>query len=167
MKSLINNKAIRRSVLLISLVSILQPYIVLKTQFGPSNECWKCLIIEQTFTTSLMYLLLPLSTIYLVLKRLGINSFFQGLSVVIYYVPVSFIKITIPLFDDRIASWSTFSDQEIWDTAIYMAIPSMAILSSLLVLLLFLINKEPSLKYHPSKEIETKDEKSSPNTTLT
>ncbi|MCT4560867.1 MAG: hypothetical protein N4A41_05770 [Crocinitomicaceae bacterium] len=114
-----------------------------------------------------MYLLLPLSTIYLVLKRLGINSFFQGLSVVIYYVPVSFIKITIPLFDDRIASWSTFSDQEIWDTAIYMAIPSMAILSSLLVLLLFLINKEPSLKYHPSKEIETKDEKSSPNTTLT
>lgn len=157
MKSILKNKAIRRSVLLIGLASILQPYIVLITQYGPSNECWNCLIIEQTFTTSLLYLLLPITAIYLILRRLGINSILQGLIVAAYFVPVSFVKITIPLFDDRIASWSTFSDQEIWDTAMFMAIPSMGLLACFILVLIGIINKEHSSNWQPELLDEMKD----------
>lgn len=157
MKSILKNKAIKHSVLLIGLASILQPYIVLITQYGPSNECWNCLIIEQTFTTSSLYLLLPITAIYLILKRLGINSILQGLIVVAYFVPVSFVKITIPLFDDRIASWSTFSDQEIWDTAMFMAIPSMGLLACFILVLIGIINKEPSSNWQPELLDEMKD----------
>lgn len=78
MKDILKNKVIKRSVLLIGIVSILQPYIVLITQYGPSNECWKCLIIEQTFLTSVQYLLLPLTIIYLVTKRFRMNRILQG-----------------------------------------------------------------------------------------
>ena len=145
MKSILTNKAIKRSVLLIGLVSIFQPYIVLITEYGRSNECWNCLIIEQTFMTSLVYLFLPLLAIYLLLKQLGANSFLIGLIVAVYFVPVSIVKITVPLFDDRIASWSTFSDQEVWDYAISMSIPSMGILASFIVVSLGMMNKEPSM----------------------
>lgn len=145
MKSILTNKAIKRSVLLIGLVSIFQPYIVLITEYGRSNECWNCLIIEQTFMTSLVYLFLPLLAIYLLLKQLGANSFLIGLIVAVYFVPVSIVKITVPLFDDRIASWSTFSDQEVWDYAISMSIPSMGLLACLIVAALGIFNKEPSL----------------------
>jgi hypothetical protein len=145
MKSILKNKAIKRSVLLIGLVSIFQPYIVLITEYGRSNECWNCLIIEQTFMTSLIYLFLPLLAIYLLLKQLGANSFLIGLIVAVYFVPVSIVKITVPLFDDRIASWSTFSDQEVWDYAISMSIPSMGLLACLIVAALGIFNKEPSL----------------------
>jgi hypothetical protein len=145
MKGKLTNKAIKRSVLLIGLVSIFQPYIVLITEYGRSNECWNCLIIEQTFMTSLIYLFLPLLAIYLLLKQLGANSFLIGLIVAVYFVPVSIVKITVPLFDDRIASWSTFSDQEVWDYAISMSIPSMGLLACLIVAALGIFNKEPSL----------------------
>ncbi len=142
---MLKNKAIKRSVLLIGLVSIFQPYIVLITEYGRSNECWNCLIIEQTFMTSLVYLFLPLLAIYLLFKKLGANSFLIGLMVAAYFVPVSIVKITVPLFDDRIASWSTFSDQEVWDYAISMSIPSMGLLACLIVAALGIFNKEPSL----------------------
>jgi hypothetical protein len=145
MKSILTNKAIKRSVLLIGLVSIFQPYIVLITEYGRSNECWNCLIIEQTFMTSLVYLFLPLLAIYLLLKLLGANSFLIGFIVAVYFVPVSIVKITVPLFDDRIASWRTFSDQEVWDYAISMSIPSMGLLASLIVAALGIFNKEPSM----------------------
>ncbi len=95
--------------------------------------------------TSLVYLFLPLLAIYLLLKQLGANSFLIGLIVAVYFVPVSIVKITVPLFDDRIASWSTFSDQEVWDYAISMSIPSMGLLACLIVAALGIFNKEPSL----------------------
>ena len=38
-----------------------------------------------------------------------------------------------------------FSDQEIWNTAIFMSIPSMGILACFILVLLGIINKEPSL----------------------
>jgi hypothetical protein len=145
MKSILTNKAIKRSVLLIGLVSIFQPYIVLITEYGRSNECWNCLIIEQTFMTSLGYLFLPLLAIYLLFKKLGANSFLIGFIVAAYFVPVSIIKITVPLFDDRIASWSTFSEQEVWEYAISMSIPSMGILACFIVVSLEMMNKEPSM----------------------
>ena len=145
MKSILTNKAIKRSVLLIGLVSIFQPYIVLITEYGRSNECWNCLIIEQTFMTSLVYLFLPLLAIYLLFKKLGANSFLIGFIVAAYFVPVSIVKITVPLFDDRIASWSTFSDQEVWEYAISMSIPSMGILACFIVVSLVMMNKEPSM----------------------
>lgn len=144
MKSILTNKAIKRSVLLIGLVSIFQPYIVLIIEYGRSNECWNCLIIEQTFMTSLVYLFLPLLAIYLLFKKLGANSFLIGFIVAAYFVPVSIVKITVPLFDDRIASWSTFSDQEVWDYAISMSIPSMGIQACFIVVSLGMMNKEPS-----------------------
>lgn len=142
MQSILKNKAIRRSLLLLGLVSILQPYMVLIAQYGPSAKCLKCLIIEQTFIPSVFYLFLPLTGIYLILITLKKNATLQGLFVVAYYVPVSFVKITIPLFEDRIASWSTFSEQEIWDTAKYMALPPMTILACFIFVLLVFINKK-------------------------
>ena len=145
MKSILKSKAIKRSVLLIGLASILQPYIVLITEYGRSNECWNCLIIEQTFMISILYLFLPITLIYLIAKKLKLNSIIQGILIVAYYVPISFVKITVPLYDDRIASWSTFSDQEVWDTAMFMAMPSMGILACFILVLLGIINKEPSL----------------------
>lgn len=95
--------------------------------------------------TSLVYLFLPLLAIYLLLKLLGANSFLIGFIVAVYFVPVSIVKITVPLFDDRIASWRTFSDQEVWDYAISMSIPSMGLLASLIVAALGIFNKEPSM----------------------
>lgn len=76
---------------------------------------------------------------------------------VAYFVPVSFVKITIPLFDDRIASWSTFSDQEIWNTALFMAIPSMGLLACFILVLIGIINKEPSSNWQPDLSDEMKD----------
>ncbi len=157
MQSIIKNKAIKRSALLIGLVSILQPYIVLGTQYGPSNECWGCFIIEQTFLTSLLYLLLPLITIYLVTKRLGINSILQGLLIVAYFTPVSFVKLTVPLFDDRIAAWSTFTEREIWSNAMFMAIPSMGFLSCFILVVIVIINREASMKTQHELLDEMKD----------
>ena len=144
MKELLKDKAISRSLLLIGLASILQPYIVLITHYGRSNGCWNCLIIEQTLITSFLYLIFPLTVIYLSLKRLGINYIIQGLIVVAYYIPVSFVKITIPLFDDRIASWSTYSDQEIWDNAITLSRTSMEFLACLILVLFIRINRKTS-----------------------
>lgn len=116
--------------------------MVLIAQYGPSAKCLKCLIIEQTFIPSVFYLFLPLTVIYLILITLKINAILQGLFVVLYYVPVFFVKITIPLFEDRIASWSTFSEQEILNTAKYMALPPMIILACFIFVLLVVINKE-------------------------
>ena len=95
--------------------------------------------------TSLGYLFLPLLAIYLLFKKLGANSFLIGFIVAAYFVPVSIIKITVPLFDDRIASWSTFSEQEVWEYAISMSIPSMGILACFIVVSLEMMNKEPSM----------------------
>jgi predicted histidine transporter YuiF (NhaC family) len=108
--------------------------------------------------TSLVYLFLPLLAIYLLFKKLGANSFLIGLMVAAYFVPVSIVKITVPLFDDRIASWSTFSDQEVWDYAISMSIPSMGLLACLIVAALGIFNKEPSLIQHNDLLDEKKDE---------
>lgn len=153
MKTKRTNKGIKRSLLLIGLVSIFQPYIVLMTQYGPSSECVDCLIIEQTFLDSLIYLLLPLTAIYLVLKKIGTNPIIQGTFVFAYFAPVSFVKITVPLFDDRIAAWSTFSDQEVWDSAMLMSIPSMLILAGLIIVILGRINRE----YSPVKSKDLLD----------
>lgn len=141
MKSFCYSQAVRRSILIIALISFFQPYLVLITDYGRSNECWNCLIIEQTFLTSLFFLLIPLTVIYLFAKWYGMNPIIQGVLIVAYFVPVSFIKLTIPLFDDRIASWSTFSDEEVWKSAIIMSIPSFGLLSILIILTITKINK--------------------------
>jgi hypothetical protein len=144
MRAKSTGKAIWKSILVIGVISIFQPYMVLFLRYGPSNECWNCLIIEQTFWTSILYLFLPLTSIYLVTKKLRLNSIIQGCVLAAFYVPVSFVKITIPLFDDRIASWSTFSEEEIWYSALFAATPYMGLLSFFIILSLHQLNKKPS-----------------------
>ena len=134
----------KRSVLIsigiIVFVSMFQPYFVLITRYGPSKECWKCLIIEQTFLDSLFFLVLPMSMFYIGSKAIKLNSWIYTSAITVYFAIISFIKLTIPLFDDRIASWSTFSDGEVPFFAFLSAFPSLLILSILFFLVLRKVN---------------------------
>ncbi len=127
---------------ILGLASFLQPYIVLGWMFGRSNTCWNCLIIEQTFFDTIFYLILPMLAIYFVMNSLKINYRITALSISLYFAVVSLIKITIPLFDDRVASWSTFTQKEMLQTAMYSASPFLIVLSAILFFTLSIVVKK-------------------------
>lgn len=136
------NSSITKSLLLLLFVSIFQPYIVLISKYDSSAACMDCSILEQTFIPSILFLALPLTLIYLATRYLAVHPIIQSLLLTIYFSLVSFVKLTIPLFDDRIAAWSTYSDEEVWLTAMLMAFLPLLALSTIIGLLLVLFNRK-------------------------
>ena len=73
----------------------LQPYfdVFLLFQYGPANSCMDCLIIQQTFFISLLYIAFPLSFLYLVLNRSNLNSWISSSIIGVFFGVISFYKI--------------------------------------------------------------------------
>lgn len=130
-----------KSILLIFAVAFVQPYAVLILDNGLSSTCMDCSILEQTYLSSLLYLALPMSAIYIFTKWYRINHFIQAITISLYFVVVSLIILTIPLFEDRIAAWSTFSDQEVWTVAVISALPGVGIIGCVMTYALGRFNR--------------------------
>jgi hypothetical protein len=141
-KFFLGNKVIDRMLFLIGFIAFFQPYMVLILHYGRSNNCLNCPILFQTFFISLIYLFFPMALMYIGMKLIKLNSIIQGVILLCYYIPVSFVKLTIPLFDDRIAAWSTYSDEEIWNSALMMSIPSFFVLSIVFLVVFVTLNKK-------------------------
>jgi len=153
MNRISRNIIIVTSVVILFLASILQPYFVLITHFGPSSSCINCTIIEDTFYISLIKLFIPLCFIYLILRLMRLKNWISCLILTTYYALTSFIVLTIPLFDDRIAAWSTFTKEEIWKEGFILAFPSLLIVSILLFTIMLKLNKLlPTLDKNHSTE---------------
>lgn len=136
----------KRSIITIIIASLIQPYIVLFPFTGPSSKCIDCTIIEQTFLTSFLYLILPLCALYSLTYLIRLNAVLMSILIVAYYAPVSFVKLTIPVFKDRIAAWSTYNENEIWNEALIQARPTLLLLSISLFFAMFYSNKKPLIK---------------------
>ena len=134
-------RVILRSIALILVVTILQPQIVLFGRLGISSKCQDCSIWGDTFLDIVLFLILPLSIIYLVSKGLKLNVWLSTSIIVMYFAVLSFLKLTVPLFEDRIASWSTYSDEEAFSMALLTSFRSIFILSAVFFLLLARINR--------------------------
>lgn len=132
------------SLILIFILTILHPYLVIGSKYGPSSNCIDCSIIEDSFFATLLWLTIPISSIYMISKHLTKRNWLTTILVTIYYFIVSFVSITIPLFRDRIAAWSTFSEEEIWIEGFIMALPSLATVTAFFSIFLFLLNPPSS-----------------------
>jgi hypothetical protein len=137
---------ILKSFFFILLISIFQPFfdIVLLLQYGPAASCLDCFIIQQTFFISLLYIATPLIITYLLLKLFNWNALIIYLLIGILFAILSFKKITLLLFSDRIAAWSTYSEEEIFNSALIMSVPTLLIQIILITKILFKINFENS-----------------------
>lgn len=142
MKQMLKNRQIRISLIILFLGSILQPYFVFILNLGRSNECWNCTIIEQTFFTSLIYLFIPLTVIYLFLNKIQLNVWLISIVCTLYLAIVSFFKLTVPLFDDRHTTWSTYSNEEIFDYSLMLGGSFLVIYSVIFATLLFIANEK-------------------------
>jgi hypothetical protein len=132
--------------LVILLTSVIQPYVVLITEYGMSSKCMDCFIIEQTLIPSLFYLAIPIFGIYLILKWLKLNLWLSVSIVAISFYIISFLTITYPLFDDRIAAWSTFTDTEVLITSLIMSFPSLITLTIVLSIIIISVNRNIATK---------------------
>lgn len=144
MKSNLGSSSVSSSLFLLGFIAFFQPYMVLILHYGRSNNCLNCPILFQTFFISLFFLFFPMAIMYIGMKLIKLNSIIQGLILLSYYIPISFVKLTIPLFDDRIAARSNYSDEEIWDNALGMSIPSFSVLSAIFLLVFIKLNKTKS-----------------------
>ena len=135
---------ILKSISLIAFVSIFQPFldIFLLFQYGPAASCIDCFIIQQTFFISLFYLVIPLTVLYLILKILNWNSMKTYIVIGIPFAVISFNKITLLLFRDRIAAWSTYSESEIFNSALIMSAPTLLIQVLAITKLLYKVNQK-------------------------
>jgi hypothetical protein len=142
-----NREKIKKSLLLIFFGALLQPYfdVLLLFQYGPANSCMDCLIIQQTFFISLLYIAFSLSLLYLVLNRSNLNSWISSSIIGVFFGVISFYKITLFLFDDRIAAWSTFLHDEIVSNSLMFASPTLFIEMITLTILLRRINATKKL----------------------
>lgn len=113
---------------------------------GLSSACPDCWIIEQTFPSIVLYLILPLCVLYILTQLLKLKPILKSILLVAYFIPVSFIKLTVPIFKDRIAAWSTYNDNEIWDEAVLQATPTLVLLSLGFMLAIFYVNNKPKIK---------------------
>lgn len=135
---------ILKSLIFILLVSILQPYfdVFLLFRYGPSANCLNCNLLQQTFHISLIYIALPLMALYLLLYLLKWNSIFKFVVAGIVFVVLSFNNLTLMLFEDRIAAWSTYSESEIVNEALMGCFPTMLLQIVLMWAMLNKINLE-------------------------
>lgn len=132
-----------KSILFILLCSIFQPYfdVFLLFQYGPNSNCIDCFIIQQTFLISLQYLALPLIMMYGLIKIIKWHSILAYSCIGIAFAFIAFNKISIPLFRDRIAAWSTYSESEIFMPTFIMAAPTLLFQIIIITWRLYKINK--------------------------
>ena len=123
-------------------MSIFQPYfdVFLLIQYGPAGSCIDCFILQQTFYISLLYIAIPLIIVYILLKIINWNSLIKYALIGIPFAVLSFYKITLLLFRDRIAGWSTFSDEELFNSALITSFPTLLIQVVLITKILYKIN---------------------------
>lgn len=142
--NLMKNIKYFKSILFILFMAVFQPYFDVSAllQYGPSSSCLDCLILQQTFITSLLYIGLPLTLIYLIFKLLNYNQLIIYVLIGILFVIIAFYKISIPLFTDRIAAWSTFEDNEIAGSAFMTNFPTLFIQIAIITIVLHQINLE-------------------------
>ena len=140
----INLSKIIKSISFILFVSIFQPFfdIFLLFQYGPAASCIDCFILEQTVYISLLYIATPLTILYLLLKIINWNSIIKYLIIAILFALLSFYKLTLLLFDDRVAAWSTFSESEMFNSALIESFPTLLIQIILVTTILYKINWE-------------------------
>ena len=146
MKKLKQSK-ILKSIFLIVLMSIFQPFfdLLLVFQYGPSAVSIESFILEQTLFISLLYIALPLIILYLLFKISNLNSLIIYTIIGFLFASLSFSNITLLLFSDRIAAWSTYSEEEIFNNALLMAFPTLLIQTVVITKILHKINFKKSL----------------------
>ncbi|TDL99636.1 MAG: hypothetical protein C4K58_07015 [Flavobacteriaceae bacterium] len=134
-----NQNKIFKSIFFLILMSVFQPFfdIFLLFQYGPSATSIESFILEQTITISLLYLALPLIVLYLFIKKSKLNSRTGYILIGFLFSIISFCKITLFLFTDRIAAWSTFSKEEVFNNALYMAVPTLFMQSVVIFKILY------------------------------
>jgi hypothetical protein len=133
-----------KSIFFILFVSIFQPFfdIFLLLQYGPAASCLDCFILQQTFYISLLYIAIPLIILYLLLKIINWNSLIKYALIGIPFAVISFYKLTLLLFRDRIAAWSTFSEEEMFNSALIASFPTLLIQVVLIMKILYKINRK-------------------------
>ncbi len=140
----IRQSKLLKSILFILFVSIFQPFfdILLLLQYGPAASCLDCFILQQTFYISLFYIAIPLIILYLLLKIINWNSLIKYALIGIPFAVLSFYKVTLLLFRDRIVAWSTFTEKEMFSSALIASFPTLLIQVVLITKILYKINRK-------------------------
>ncbi|MES2618226.1 MAG: hypothetical protein V4613_10125 [Bacteroidota bacterium] len=133
-----------KSIFFILFMAIFQPFfdVLALFQYGPSSKCLDYFILQQTYQISLLYIALPLILIYLLFKLFNYNQLIVYVLMGILFAIIAFYKISIPLFTDRIAAWSTFEDYEIAGSAFMTNFPTLIIQVAVMTIILYRINVE-------------------------
>ncbi|KYH06702.1 hypothetical protein A1704_23095 [Chryseobacterium cucumeris] len=115
----IHQRKILKLIFFILVISIFQPFfdIFLLFQYGQAANYIDYFIIQQTFYIFILYIAVPLIILYTLLKIISWNSLIKY-SIIGIPFAVSFYKITLLLFQDRVAAWSTFSYAELFSSAL-------------------------------------------------
>jgi hypothetical protein len=139
-----NINQILKSIFFILFMSIFQPFfdIFLLFQYGPAASCIDCFIIQQTFYISILYIAVPLIILYTLLKIISWNSLIKYAIIGIPFAVLSFYKLTLLLFQDRVAAWSTFSDTELFNSALIASSPTLLCQIVVITAVLYKINLE-------------------------
>ena len=132
----------KRSIVLISTLlffALAQPQIVMITKLGDSVSCSECSILEQTFLTSILYVFLPMLLVFFVLLQLKWNQYVISGILTAYFTTTSFLFLSVPLFRDRYAAYSTFADDEIIVYSALASFPTQLVLSALFFLTIIMV----------------------------
>ncbi len=137
----------KKTILLLLFFSIFQPLfdILLFIDYGPANTCvgnGDCLVIEQTFFKSITYIFMPLGVLSLVMFYFKLNIHLRSSIISILFGFIALLKINLMLFDDRIAAWSTYTEQETLMNTIILSLPTLPIQMIILKILLTKCNKK-------------------------
>ncbi|MEG1592514.1 hypothetical protein [Chryseobacterium sp.] len=143
----INQSKILKSISFILFMSIFQPFfdIFLLFQYGPAASCIDCFIIQQTFYISILYIAVPLIILYIFLKTINWNSLIKYAIIGVPFAILSFYKLTLLLFRDRVAAWSTFSDVELFNSALIRSFPTLLFQVAIITIVLYKINREKTV----------------------
>lgn len=143
----INQSKILKSISFILFMSIFQPFfdIFLLFQYGSAASCIDCFIIQQTFYISILYIAVPLIILYIFLKTINLNSLVKYAIIGIPFAILSFYKLTLLLFRDRVAAWSTFSDVELFNSALIRSFPTLLFQVAIITIVLYKINREKTV----------------------
>jgi membrane protein YdbS with pleckstrin-like domain len=136
-----NSSNVIATVLVLLVFSFVQPEIILITKFEVSTSCMECSIFDQMKWVSLFYVFAPMLAIFLILFFLKTNRWIVSSILAAYFTISTFWFMTVPLFKDRYASYSTFSDEEIPISAGLMSFPSQIVLSLVLFMVIFRLNR--------------------------
>ncbi|NVK64555.1 MAG: hypothetical protein HWE22_08200 [Flavobacteriales bacterium] len=131
-----SKKSILVTAFTLLLFSLAQPQIVMITKLGYSVSCAECSILEQTFLTAILYVFLPMLLVFFVLQQLKWNRYVISGILTAYFTITSFLFLSVPLFRDRYATYSTFADDEIIVSAVLSSFSTQLIVSGVFFLLI-------------------------------